>query len=88
MLVQPDGEILVGGSATQGQNKRAPVLTAIARYNPNGSLDPGLRQQGTGPCHGIGNVTAIGLDAQRDIFLLDRSSGRRSAPAVSDTAVR
>src|ERR1700730_11565493 len=34
VLVQPDGKILVAGSARQGQNRFAPIKGAIARYNP------------------------------------------------------
>ncbi|HEY4850884.1 MAG TPA: hypothetical protein VII22_08810, partial [Streptosporangiaceae bacterium] len=39
VLVQPDGKILVSGSARQGQNRFAPIQGALARYNANGSLD-------------------------------------------------
>jgi uncharacterized delta-60 repeat protein len=42
VLVQPDGKILVGGSARQGQNRFAPIQGALVRYNTNGSLDTSL----------------------------------------------
>lgn len=71
VLVQPDGKILVAGSARQGQNRFAPIQGAIARYNPNGSLDSGF---GTGGkvLSGTGNgpFTTLGLDAAGDIFTL------------------
>lgn len=39
VLIQPDGKILVGGSAQTCGGRHCPVYTAIARYNPDGSLD-------------------------------------------------
>src|ERR1700737_4738263 len=38
VLQQPDGKILVGGTA-QAPGRTSPTLGALARYNPNGSLD-------------------------------------------------
>jgi uncharacterized delta-60 repeat protein len=38
LIVQPNGQILVGGS-TIGVNKRAPSTMVLVRYNPDGSLD-------------------------------------------------
>jgi uncharacterized delta-60 repeat protein len=70
VLVQPDGKILVGGSAKQGQNRFAPTMTAVARYNRDGSLDMTFGSGGRVLANGVGNVTALGLDAQQDIFLL------------------
>jgi len=71
VLVQPDGKILVGGSARQGQNKAAPIQAALLRLTPGGTLDAGfgsggqvLTSGGTGP------VTALGLDATGDVFVL------------------
>ena len=49
VLVQPDGKILVAGSARQGQNRFAPIQGAIARFNSNGSLDSGFRFRREGP---------------------------------------
>src|SRR6185437_4809580 len=39
VLVQPDGKILVAGSARQGQIRFAPIQGALARFNGNGTLD-------------------------------------------------
>ena len=39
VLVQPDGKILVAGSARQGQIRFAPIQGALARFNANGTLD-------------------------------------------------
>jgi uncharacterized delta-60 repeat protein len=71
VLVQPDGKILVSGSARQGQNKFAPIQGAIARLDANGTLDSGFGTGGkvlTGT--GNGPFTALGLDAAGDIFTL------------------
>lgn len=71
VLVQPDGKILVAGSARQGQNKFAATQGAIARLNPDGSLDTGF---GTGGkiLSGTGNgpFATLGLDTAGDIFTL------------------
>jgi uncharacterized delta-60 repeat protein len=39
LAIQPDGKILAGGLAAKG--------FALARYNPDGSLDPSFGQRGT-----------------------------------------
>ncbi|MFZ0227250.1 MAG: hypothetical protein WAL41_09960, partial [Mycobacterium sp.] len=39
LLVQPNGQIMVAGSAGSGLRK-VPSPTVLVRYNPNGSLDP------------------------------------------------
>src|SRR3954471_21842131 len=36
VLIQPDGKILVGGTGGDGPH----YFFVLARYNPNGSLDP------------------------------------------------
>jgi uncharacterized delta-60 repeat protein len=70
VLVQPDGKILVAGSARQGQNRFAPIQGAIARYNPDGTLDSGFGSGGKVLTAGNGPFTALGLDAEGDIFVL------------------
>ncbi|MBV9280983.1 MAG: hypothetical protein JOZ41_12955 [Chloroflexi bacterium] len=74
VVVQPDGKILVGGSARQGQIRLAPTETAIARYNPNGSLDASFGSGGEVLANGIGNVVTLGLDAAGDVFALDHGA--------------
>jgi uncharacterized delta-60 repeat protein len=71
VVVQPDGRILVGGFARQGQNKAAPTQAALVRLNPDGSLDGtfGSGGQVLAP-GGLGTVTALGLDAAGDITVL------------------
>jgi uncharacterized delta-60 repeat protein len=70
VLVQPDGKILVAGSARQGQNRFAPTQGAIARYTANGTLDSGFGTGGKVLSASHGGITALGLDAAGDIFVL------------------
>jgi uncharacterized delta-60 repeat protein len=70
VLVQPDGKILVAGSARQGQNRFAPIQGAIARYNANGSLDSSFGTGGKAVSASHGAITALGLDSAGDIFVL------------------
>jgi uncharacterized delta-60 repeat protein len=69
VLVQPDGKILVAGSARQGQIRFAPIQGALARFNANGTLDTSF---GTGGkiLSTSGGITALGLDAAGNIFTL------------------
>jgi uncharacterized delta-60 repeat protein len=69
VLVQPDGKILVAGSARQGQIRFAPIQGALARFNANGTLDSSF---GTGGkiLSSSGGITALGLDAAGNIFTL------------------
>jgi uncharacterized delta-60 repeat protein len=70
VLVQPDGKILVAGSARQGQNRFAPIQGAIARFNPDGSPDPAFGTGGKVLSTSHGAITALGLDAAGNIFVL------------------
>ena len=74
-LVQPDGKILVAGSASVQTGRRTGVTDGVvARLNANGTLDTTF---GTG---GITLITAnqfpsgLGLDAAGDIFALPMQS--------------
>src|SRR6478736_3200957 len=73
VLIQPDGKILVGGENITGNpsgTTRAPEdFGALARFNANGSIDTSF---GTGGQVQVGNsdFTALGLDANGDIFTL------------------
>jgi uncharacterized delta-60 repeat protein len=66
VLVQPNGDILVGGSDLKVA--KTPTLTALARYNPNGSLDTSFGTGGTVAVSSIGPVAALGEDVAGDIF--------------------
>lgn len=76
LLVQPDGKILVGGSARQGQIRLSPIQGALTRLNPDGSLDTSFGTGGhalipgnSGSPIALG-ITALGLDAAGDVFAL------------------
>ena len=66
VLVQPNGDILVGGSDLKAA--KTPTLTALARYSPNGRLDTSFGTGGTVAVNAIGPVAALGEDAAGDIF--------------------
>ena len=71
VLVQPDGKILVAGSARQGQIRFAPTQGALARFNANGTLDTSFGTGGKILSSSLPNgITALGLDAAGDIFTL------------------
>jgi len=71
VLVQPDGKILVAGSARQGQIRFAPIQGALARFNANGTLDTSFGAGGTVLSSSLPNgITALGLDAAGNIFTL------------------
>ena len=86
VLVQPDGKILVAGSARQGQNRFAPIQGAIARYNANGGLDSSFGTGGKVVSASHGAITALGLDSARDIFVLP-ALAEFSPPGHADAAV-
>ncbi|MFO0383613.1 MAG: beta strand repeat-containing protein [Pirellula sp.] len=60
MTVQPDGKILVGGYATIGTN----IDFAVARYNPDGSLDTSFGSGGV-----VTTPIGTGTDSGRSITL-------------------
>jgi uncharacterized delta-60 repeat protein len=74
VLVQPDGDILVGGEAfVPGTTRNEPVITegALALYNPGGTLDTAFGSGGlVQSTIGIGNIANVGIDASGDIFVL------------------
>jgi uncharacterized delta-60 repeat protein len=71
VLIQPNGDILVGGSALA--LAKTPTLTALARYNANGSLDTSFGTGGTVAVNAIGPVAALGEDAAGGIFAVGTS---------------
>ena len=46
VLVEPDGKIIVAGNATSGTMSRGDLDFAVARYLPNGTLDPAFGTSG------------------------------------------
>jgi len=74
VLVEPNGDILVGGQANvPGTSRNEPVVTdgALAMYNSNGTLDTSFGSGGlVQSTSSIGNITNLGIDASGDIFAL------------------
>jgi uncharacterized delta-60 repeat protein len=73
-LVEPSGDILVGGQAdVPGTTRNEPVVTdgALAMYNSNGTLDTSFGSGGlVQSTSSIGTITDLGIDASGDIFVL------------------
>ncbi len=92
VLVQPDGKILVAGSARQGQIRSAPIQGALARFNANGTLDTSFGTGGTILSSSLPNgITALGLDSAGNIFTLpiraEFSPSGRADAAVTPAAI-
>lgn len=91
ILLQPDGKILVAGVAIQGA--KLPVQSALARYNPNGSLDTTFGAGGKVVLQSIGMITALALLSDGQILALNNtggiaqfdSSGRLASSVTSGT---
>jgi uncharacterized delta-60 repeat protein len=73
ILLQPDNKIIVAGVAVQGA--RRPANTALARLNPNGTLDRTFGNGGTVAVNAIGTVTAIALLSNGQILALNDVGG-------------
>jgi uncharacterized delta-60 repeat protein len=87
VLVQPDGKILVAGSARQGQIRFAPIQGALARFTANGTLDTSFGTGGTILSSNMPDgITALGLDAAGHIFTLP-THAEFSPTGQADTGV-
>jgi uncharacterized delta-60 repeat protein len=60
VAIQPDGKILVGGNASGG--------AALARYNPNGSLDASFDGDGKLTVNGVFNFTTVAVQSDGKIL--------------------
>jgi len=74
VLVEPDGDILVGGHASvPGTSRNEPVITegALALYSSSGALEESFGSGGiVQSTSSIGNIANLGIDASGDIFVL------------------
>ena len=74
VLVEPDGDILVGGQASvPGTSRNEPVITegALALYSSSGTLEESFGSGGiVQSTSSIGNIANLGIDASGDIFVL------------------
>ena len=90
VLQQPDGKILVGGTA-QAPGRTSPTLGALARYNPNGSLDSTFGSGGEVLSRPASAISTLGLDAAGDIFVLpahrELSPGGQLDPSVTPATI-
>jgi uncharacterized delta-60 repeat protein len=75
VLVQPDGKILVGGSAQTcfGYRKGCLADTAVVRYGPDGRLDASFGQGGSVVSNLVGAVSALALEPDGSILVLGTS---------------
>ncbi len=71
ILLQPDGKIVVAGVAIQGA--KLPVQSALARYNPNGSLDSTFGSGGKVVLQSIGMISALALLSDGQILALNNT---------------
>jgi uncharacterized delta-60 repeat protein len=86
VLVEPSGGILVGGVARQGQNKAAPYYGALALFNANGTLDSAFGTGGQVLSTSVGNnISAIGLDASGNIWVLPADAELTAAGQIDAT---
>jgi uncharacterized delta-60 repeat protein len=72
ILIQADGKILAAGLSSACA--KCAKLSALARYNPNGSLDTTFGAGGTVAVTVIGQITALAEDATGHIFALNGAS--------------
>jgi uncharacterized delta-60 repeat protein len=74
VLVEPDGDVLVGGQASvPGTTRNEPVITegALALYSSAGALEESFGSGGiVQSTSSIGDIANLGIDASGDIFVL------------------
>jgi uncharacterized delta-60 repeat protein len=73
VVLQPDGKILIGGFALTCFGRGCVHDTALVRYNTNGSLDNTFGKAGAVVTASVGQVDALGLEADGSILALDRN---------------
>jgi uncharacterized delta-60 repeat protein len=73
VLIEADGKILVGGSASECP--RCVTHTALARYNLDGSLDSSFGTNGIVDVTAIGPADALAEDAAGNIFAVNGNAG-------------
>jgi uncharacterized delta-60 repeat protein len=91
VLVEPDGNILVGGGAgAPGKDNTVVNHEVLALYNPDGTLDQAFGAGGLVRSSG-GQAQILGVDAAGDIFVTDGGelspTGQPDASATAATIV-
>jgi len=96
VLVEPDGDILVGGQASvPGTSRNEPVITegALALYSSSGTLEESFGSGGiVQSTSSIGDIANLGIDASGDIFVLPAHaefspSGQLDSGVTAETIV-
>jgi uncharacterized delta-60 repeat protein len=96
VLVEPDGNVLVGGQASvPGTTRNEPVITegALALYSSRGALEGSFGSGGiVQSTSSIGNIANLGIDASGDIFVLPAHaefspSGQLDSSVTAETIV-
>jgi uncharacterized delta-60 repeat protein len=72
VLIQTDGKILMGATILTGH--LGIPQTALARYNPDGSLDPTFANGGTETLPATGGVSALAELSDGDIIVVNHSA--------------
>ena len=86
VLIQPDSKILVAGGASECG--KCVHNTALARYNPDGSLDTSFGTAGMVNVAAIGDADALAVDAAGDIFAVTGTQIVEFSPSgVLDSSV-
>ncbi len=70
VVVQPNGEILVGTSALQATYRSSVTTGAVLRYTARGTLDSAFGSGGVAVSTSLSAVTTLGVDASADVFVL------------------
>ena len=70
VVVQSNGDILLGTSASQGTYHGETTTGAVLRYTSAGVLDPSFGSGGVLVSGSLGDVRTLGVDASGDVFVL------------------
>ena len=70
VLVQANGDIVVGTSAAQATYHSFTTTGAVLRYTSSGTLDSSFGSGGLVTSSNLGAVTKLGVDASGDVFVL------------------
>jgi len=83
VLLEPDGKILVGGSALTCFGRGCVNDTALVRYDANGALDSTFGSGGKSVTKGNGAVDALALENDGSILVLDANALASHSPQAA-----
>jgi uncharacterized delta-60 repeat protein len=87
VVIQSNGDILLGTSASQVSHHSEVTTGAVLRYTSAGVLDSTFGSGGVVVSAGLGDVRTLGLDASGDVFVLpgavELSSAGQFDPSVT-----